>query len=36
VALRGGEKVFEGKPSDITEQWFKDIYGEQAKEVEIH
>jgi phosphonate transport system ATP-binding protein len=36
VALRGGEKVFEGKPHDITEQWFKDIYGEQAKEVEIH
>jgi len=36
VALRGGEKVFEGKPTDITPQWFKDIYGEQAKEVEIH
>ena len=36
VALRGGEKVFEGKPSDITPQWFRDIYGEQAKEVEIH
>lgn len=36
VALRGGEKVFEGKPQDITQQWFKDIYGEQAKEVEIH
>lgn len=36
VALRGGEKVFEGKPQDITPQWFKDIYGEQAKEVEIH
>jgi phosphonate transport system ATP-binding protein len=36
VALRGGEKVFEGKPSDISKQWFKDIYGEQAKEVEIH
>ncbi len=36
VALRGGEKVFEGKPLDITPQWFRDIYGEQAKEVEIH
>lgn len=36
VALRGGEKVFEGKPTDITPQWFRDIYGEQAKEVEIH
>lgn len=36
VALRGGEKVFEGKPSDITEQWFRDIYGEEAREVEVH
>lgn len=36
VALKGGEKVFEGKPLEITPQWFKDIYGEQAKEVEIH
>ena len=36
VALRGGEKVFEGVPTDITPQWFRDIYGEQAKEVEIH
>ncbi len=36
VALRGGEKVFEGRPSDITNQWFRDIYGEDAREVEIH
>ena len=36
VALRGGELVFQGKPTDITPQWFKDIYGDQAKEVEIH
>lgn len=36
VALKGGEKVFEGKPSDITPQWFRDIYGEEAREVEIH
>ncbi len=35
VALRGGEKVFEGKPQDINEQWFRDIYGEDAREVEI-
>jgi len=35
VALRGGEKVFEGKPEEITEQWFRDIYGEQAREVEV-
>jgi phosphonate transport system ATP-binding protein len=36
IALRGGELVFEGKPSDITKQWFKDIYGADAREVEIH
>jgi phosphonate transport system ATP-binding protein len=36
VALRDGEKVFEGKPTDITEQWFRDIYGEEAREVEVH
>jgi len=28
--------VFEGKPTDITEQWFRDIYGEDAREVEVH
>jgi phosphonate transport system ATP-binding protein len=36
IALKGGVKVFEGKPTEITPQWFKDIYGEAAKEVEIH
>ncbi len=36
IALKNGEKVFEGKPSDISEKWFKDIYGADAKEVEIH
>jgi phosphonate transport system ATP-binding protein len=36
IALRNGEKVFEGKPSDISEKWFRDIYGADAKEVEIH
>lgn len=36
VAMRGGKKVFEGKPTDITKEWFKDIYGEDAREVEIH
>lgn len=35
VALKGGRKVFEGKPNEITEQWFRDIYGEEAREVEI-
>ncbi len=36
IALRNGEKVFEGKPSDISEKWFRDIYGADAREVEIH
>lgn len=36
IALKGGEKVFEGKPSEITNEWFRDIYGENAREVEIH
>ncbi len=35
IALRHGQVVFEGKPSDITEEWFKKIYGENAEEVEI-
>jgi phosphonate transport system ATP-binding protein len=36
IALKNGELVFEGKPTDITEKWFKDIYGADAREVEIH
>ncbi len=35
IALRAGTIVFEGKPNEITETWFKKIYGEDAKEVEI-
>jgi len=35
IALKAGEIVFEGQPTDITEQWFKEIYGEDATEVEI-
>ncbi len=35
IALRGGELVFEGQPADITEQWFREIYGDDAVEVEI-
>lgn len=30
VALKDGRLVFEGKPEDITEEWFKKIYGEGA------
>lgn len=35
IALKGGRKVFEGLPNDITEEWFKAIYGDDAVEVEI-
>ncbi len=35
IALRAGRVVFEGQPEQITEQWFKEIYGEDAVEVEI-
>ncbi len=35
IALRAGEVVFEGLPAQITEEWFREIYGEDAVEVEI-
>lgn len=35
VALKDGEKVFEGPPEAITDETFHRIYGEEAKEVEI-
>ncbi|MDY6916217.1 MAG: phosphonate ABC transporter ATP-binding protein [Candidatus Cloacimonadota bacterium] len=35
VALKDGEKVFEGLPHEIDYRKFKDIYGEEAEEVEI-
>ncbi len=36
IALKGGEIVFEGNPSDISEEWFEKIYGQGAKEVHIN
>lgn len=30
IALRDGEIVFTGRPEEITEEWFKRIYGEEA------
>lgn len=36
VALKGGSIVFEGRPEEIDEEWFKHIYGEEAAAVEIH
>ncbi len=35
IALKAGEIVYEGSPTDIDETWFKRIYGEDAEEVEI-
>ena len=35
IALRAGEIVFEGLPADITDSWFRAIYGDDAREVEI-
>jgi len=36
IALKGGEKVFEGSPDEISEEWFQQIYGQNAKEVHIN
>ena len=36
IALKNGEIVFQGKPEDISDAWFKQIYGESAKEVHIN
>ena len=35
IALKAGQIVFEGDPADVTEDWFRRIYGDQAKEVQI-
>ncbi len=35
IALKGGKLMFDGRPSEIDEQRFKEIYGEEAVEVEI-
>jgi phosphonate transport system ATP-binding protein len=36
VALKGGRLMFDGLPSEIDERRFKEIYGEEAVEVEIN
>lgn len=35
IALKAGQKVFEGGAQGIDEAWFSRIYGEDAKEVQI-
>lgn len=36
IAMKAGEIVFEGNPSEISEAWFEKIYGTGAKEVHIN
>jgi phosphonate transport system ATP-binding protein len=36
IALKQGEIVYEGLPGDITEEWFRKIYGEAAREVHVN
>lgn len=36
VALKDGKLIFEGDPTEITEEWFQTIYGEDAVEVTIN
>lgn len=35
IALKDGQIIYEGSPTDIDEQWFNTIYGEDAVEVTI-
>ncbi|MCR4404712.1 MAG: phosphonate ABC transporter ATP-binding protein [Candidatus Acetothermia bacterium] len=35
IALKGGRIVFEGSPSEIDDAKFKEIYGEEAEQVEV-
>jgi len=35
VALKDGERVFDGPPAEIDNAKFKEIYGEDAEEVEV-
>src|SRR5207245_8477630 len=35
IALKGGKVAFDGLPAEIDERRFKEIYGEDAVEVEI-
>lgn len=35
IALREGEIVFQGRPDEISEEWFTRIYGESAKDIHV-
>ncbi|MEO5667071.1 MAG: phosphonate ABC transporter ATP-binding protein, partial [Bdellovibrionota bacterium] len=36
IALKDGEIVFEGSPTEIDNAWFEKIYGVGAKEVHVN
>lgn len=36
VALKAGQLIYDGRPLEINEEWFKTIYGEDAVEVTIN
>ena len=36
IALKAGNLLYDGKPLEINEDWFKTIYGEEAVEVTIN
>jgi phosphonate transport system ATP-binding protein len=36
IALKAGQIVYEGSPSEINDEWFEKIYGQGAKEVHIN
>lgn len=36
IALKAGELVYNGTPQEIDENWFRQIYGEAAREVHVN
>ncbi len=36
IALKSGSIIYDGRPKEINEDWFKTIYGEDATEVTIN
>lgn len=35
IALKDGEIVFQGSPNEIDREWFKRIYGEEARDINV-
>jgi len=36
IALKDGQLIFQGSPDEITEEWFRKIYGDDAREVRVN